>query len=421
MRAIVCAALLLAAAPSTARAAEGDDLEIMVLTMGPGDHPFFKFGHNAIWVQPRDRPGRVYNWGTFDFDSPTLILDFLKGRLTYWLSVSSVEESLYPYQATNRSLEVQELDLTPAQKAAMARRLEDNARPENRAYLYDYFWDNCSTRVRDAVDVAVGGQVKAQAGARPAGMTYRHQALRLTADLLWEYVGLHLGLGRPTDRLPTRWEESFIPMAFRDELRQIKIRDERGERPLVKRERVLFAAPTRPPALAAAPARAPWFALAGVALGGGLFALGHAARRTRPEQAAPRASRDAARRRAARIALGTGGALLGLLFGFLGLALAFLWTFTNHKAAHANANLWQTPPFVLALLAFPVGVARARPWALRGALALALGAAVASAIGVLAKLFPGVSQDNTSFIVFFLPLWAGLAAGLWRARGSSSP
>ena len=59
------------------------------MTMGPGDHPFFRFGHDAIWIRDRAaRTDRVYNFGTFRFDSPRLILDFLGGRLTYWLSVS---------------------------------------------------------------------------------------------------------------------------------------------------------------------------------------------------------------------------------------------------------------------------------------------------------------------------------------------
>src|SRR4051812_4602046 len=72
-----------------------DPLHVYVMTMGPGDHPFFRFGHNAIWIKDSAAgTDRVYNFGTFKFDSPRLILDFLGGRLNYWLSVSSLDRVL---------------------------------------------------------------------------------------------------------------------------------------------------------------------------------------------------------------------------------------------------------------------------------------------------------------------------------------
>ncbi|HXI59064.1 MAG TPA: DUF4105 domain-containing protein, partial [Polyangia bacterium] len=178
-----------------AQAQPGDELSVYVMTMGPGDHPFFKFGHNAIWIQDRTtKLSKVYNFGTFRFDSPRLIPDFIKGRLTYWLSVSSLDRTLATYQHENRSVEAQELELEPAEKAALAERLEVNARPEKRNYKYDYFLDNCSTRVRDAIDVVTGGRLRASAQG-PARLTLREQALRLTADLPWEYLTLYLILG----------------------------------------------------------------------------------------------------------------------------------------------------------------------------------------------------------------------------------
>jgi hypothetical protein len=378
-------------ASSVARADDQPGLppppHVYVMTMGPGDHPFFRFGHNAIAVQPEGAPGVVYNWGTFDFESPTLILDFLKGRLIYWLSTSSVGASIYPYQATDRTVQLQELDLTADEARALDRRLRDNAEPEHSRYLYDYFWDNCSTRVRDAIDGAVGGQLKAASSRRPARMSPRHQALRLTADLVWEYVGLHFGLGRPTDEIKSRWEESFIPGVLQEELRQLRVRREGGERPLVKGERTVYQA-HRPPPLEEAPRRLGYFAAVGLLLGALLVAL---------------------RRR--RIALGVTMIVLGLLAGLLGCALLFLWIFTNHRAAWANANLLQCPPWALALIA--VGIAVLRRRAGRWTFWVAASVAGASLLGLLAKVLPGVSQDNVAFILVFLPLWAALA---WTVR-----
>src|SRR5580698_8507072 len=126
-----------------AGAAPADPLAIYVMTFGPGDHPFFKFGHDAIWIHDRAAGSdRVYNFGTFTFDSPRLILDFLHGRMTYWLSVSSLFATREIYQRENRSIFVQELALPPEVKRTLRARLDDNARPDKRAYKYDYFRDN---------------------------------------------------------------------------------------------------------------------------------------------------------------------------------------------------------------------------------------------------------------------------------------
>ena len=92
------------------------------MTMGPGDHPFFRFGHNAIWIRDRAaRTDRVYNFGTFRFDSPRLIFDFLGGRLNYWLSVSSLPRVIGEYTRENRSISVQELMLLARGEAGAAR------------------------------------------------------------------------------------------------------------------------------------------------------------------------------------------------------------------------------------------------------------------------------------------------------------
>jgi hypothetical protein len=399
---LLAAALLALLVAPRAHAEPGDDLTIYALTFGPGDHPFFKFGHNAILVQPREGQGQVFNFGTFAFDQPNLIAKFLKGRLMYWLSVSPVEQALYSYQATNRTIEAQELDLTPAERQGLYQRLVENARPQNREYLYDYFWDNCSTRVRDAIDVTLIGKVRA-AGQAPAAMTLRAHALRLTADLLWEYVGLHFGLGSPTDRPMNAWNEAFLPEKLRDLLRTVKVEREGGARPLVKSERVLFAA-RRPPALAQAPRWVPWFALVGLGAGGLLAVLGLVAR-GQP---------------AARVLLGLLSSVLGLTLGLLGLILLSLWLFTNHKATYANANILLCAPWAVALSPLGIGVALGGTGARRVAHGLAVGAAVLALVGVVAKALPGVTQDNAAFLALLVPVWLGMAVGLRQVVAARS-
>lgn len=391
---------ILAAGPAPAE--PGEDLSIFVLTFGPGDHPFFKFGHNAILVQPKEDSGEIYNFGTFQFDSPGLIFKFLQGRFKYWLSVSGMDE-LAAYVHENRTIEAQELDLSPAQRLALRTSLRENARPENREYLYDYFRDNCSTRVRDAVDRVVNGQVR-QAGQARASSTLRGDALRMTADFFPEYLGLDLGLGRSTDAPMSQWDAAFLPQRLHDLLRQVRIPSESGDKPLVKSERVLFAA-NRP----AKPDQAPrwfwYFLLAGVGGGGALAGLGWAARG----------------HRSARIGLGLTSGLLGFVLGLVGLILVALWFLTDHKATHSNANIFLLAPWSVALGGLGIGVALGNRKAARVSYWLAASAAVLACLGLAAKILPGYSQDNGSLIVLLLPVWCGMAAGFrWLTRHDQS-
>ncbi len=181
------------------------------MTMGPGDHPFYKFGHNAVWVHDAvTGKDRVYNYGTFSFGSAAVIPKFFFGRFLYSLSRRGVLGTIREYREENRSLAVQKLNLTPPQRAALRDFLLWNYRRENRYYRYDYYRDNCSTRVRDALDMVLGGRLR-QAASGPGSMTYRDHTLRLTADLLTEYVALDVVLGPLVDKPISRWEETFLP------------------------------------------------------------------------------------------------------------------------------------------------------------------------------------------------------------------
>jgi hypothetical protein len=388
------AVALLVGTATPAYAEPGDELTVYAITFGPGEHPFLKFGHNAILIQPKDEPGWVFNFGTFDFADPDLILKFLRGRFKYWLSVGGAEATMEAYAAENRTIVSQELDLAAPQKWALWLALRENARPENRAYLYDYFYDNCSTRVRDAIDRVTGGRLRA-AGQAPGTLTLRAHALRSVADYLPEYIGLYLGLARATDRPIDRWTETFLPERLTDLLRAVRMPDGAGEKNLVKSEKVIYQS-TRP----AKPVRPPnwsvYFLGVGVAVGGALALLGRMGRR----------------HKSARILLGCVTAGVGGGLGLLGLILACLWAFTNHKVAHANANILQFAPWTLVLFGYGIGVALGRQRATRRAAALALSAAVISVLGIVCKALPGLNQDNWPFILLCLPIWSGLWSGL---------
>jgi hypothetical protein len=209
------------------------------------------------------------------------------------------------------------------------------------------------------------------------------------------------GLGRPTDQPATRWQEAFIPQVLHDELKELRVPGPTGEHPLVLQERALVSS-THPDPPAQAPHWLHWFALAGLLSGAALGGMGRAGMwRTVP-----------------RVGFGILVGLIGLVAGLLGCALVFLWAFTNHLSAHANANLLPCPPFLLALAPLAIGLVRGRMVSAQSTFYLATAAALLAMVGLAAKALPGVSQENVDFIVFFLPLWAGIAYGARSLGGA---
>jgi hypothetical protein len=392
-----------APAPAPPPESPADDLTISVVTFGPGDHPFFKFGHDAIWVHDAAAgTDQVYNFGTFIFDSPRLILDFLHGRMTYWLSVSYLPAAFESYARENRSIDVQQLALEPGIKRALHARLDGNARPENRAYKYDYFRDNCATRVRDAIDGATGGLLRASAHA-PARLSLRDQALRMTADYLPLYLALDIVLGPDADRPVDRWAEMFIPQELARGLRAVTIPGRAGPHPLVAREAAVFEPSGRPPPLENPPARGPSFFLCGLGVGLLFGWLGWASRRPFLRSGV---------RITCRALLGLLLSLWGLAVGFVGCFLIYVWAFTDHVVAHRNQNIFPCAPWSLALVVLGIGVALGRARAMRAAWTVAAAALAATLAACLLKVGFVHHQDNGRLLAFFLPAWIGVCAAL---------
>jgi hypothetical protein len=377
----------------------GESLRVAVITIGPGAQVWERFGHNAIMVEDTvTGEARWYNYGMFDFNAADFWPRFLKGDMRYWMAGGDVRSELGAYIRANRSVWIQELDLAPPQRLALKQFLEWNVLPENRFYHYDYYDDNCSTRVRDALDRVIGGAIRTQMEGRPSGTTFRAETRRLTESSLPVYIGIELGLGRPTDRPISQYEEMFLPMALRDHLSQVTLRDSTGaERPLVRAEETLYRSTAEQPP-AQPPRWWPWFLLAGVIVAGVLLASGRAL----------------ATSAAARWSFGILAGAWALLAGLGGLMLAALWAFTHHTAAYANENLLQLCPlaliFVFVLPRLLHRPHEAHPVAARIALVMLL----ASLAGLVLKLLPGVSQMNWEIMAFALPVNVGMAWGIGR-------
>jgi hypothetical protein len=311
-----------------------------------------------------------------------------------------VRSYLAGYQRAGRSIWIQELDLPAAARVEIRDFLDWNSREENKYYQYHYYLDNCSTRIRDAIDRAVGGQLRRWAEARPTAMTYRDHTRRLTENSPLFRTVLDIGLGQPVDHRLSAWEEMFLPISLRPFLDSVTVADPNGRsHPLVRTSRHVvesdrFPVPSGP---------ADWrlrYLLLGTLLGGVLAVLGRWGRRSS----------------GGRLAFGIGATTWTFFTGLVGLALAALWALTRHDFSYRNENLLQLNLLALALsFVLPRAVARGGAGH-RAAMVLAGGTALVSAAGLLLKVLPAFDQANQTVIALALPVHLGVLAGLRALR-----
>ena len=400
-------ALVILLLPAAARAQEatprdGSELHVYLLTMGPGAEVWERFGHDAIRIVD-DRAGTDYafNWGVFDFDQPGFIRRFVQGRMVYMMAAFTTADTMAEYRAADRTVWQQELHLTGRQKLNLYRHLYENAKPQNREYRYDYFSDNCATRVRDALDApgVLGGRIKKQIGGGE-GRTLRFHADRLMAADPLAYTGIRFALGTPVDRPIKVWQELYIPMELMRRLQGVTVTGVDGlprqlaGPPTVLLRSTAYAERMTPPAAFGVYF---WpYLLIGGAVGGGLLALG----------------RLGQSRRAARIAAVALAILWSLFAGLCGWFLLLLWMFTDHWAANPNFNLFAFNPLFL-LLVLPLAASQRKNWRRAARQLISLIAALAL-LGLLLELLPSLRQSNANLLALALPPLAGI---WWWLRG----
>ena len=364
---------------------------IGVLTMLPGEIFFERFGHNAIVVQdPVAGTATSYNFGYFDPSESDFIARFVSGEMRYRLLALPVDEDLAYYRDVGRGVSMQWLDLAPADARELADALAVNARPENAYYRYDYFLDNCSTRVRDALDRALGGQLARQLQSRSRGNTFRSEAVRLASPAPWMWLVFDVGLGPSADRPLPLWNEAFVPMRLADALDDTRHPD---GRPVVMERFEVLPHRVAPEPREFQRSWTRWLA-AGLAIGVALAWLGH-------------------RRRA-------WAATLALPFwavsGLVGALMLYIWIGTDHRFGWANQNLLLLSPLAWLLLPGGWRIARGRPAGPLFAPVLVLVAGLAT-LAVFVYGLQVLPQRNAHWIALLLPVHTALAWALVRTPG----
>ncbi len=322
---------------------------ISLITCDPGDELYSTFGHSAIRVVDHNS-GRdlVFNYGTFDFNTPFFYVKFVRRTLDYQLSVTTFEQFLYEYEYFQRNVREQVLDLSPEQQRMVMDFLRTNYLPENRKYRYDFFYDNCSTRIRDFMQTLFGDQLQWNEREDPPSKTFRELIDEYVYPLPWSDLGIDLALGAVIDVEATEWEKQFLPDYLEAAFDRATLLGDGPSRALVKERNVIYEFPERErggmnllnPYLI--------FWLFGLVIGILTF-KGFKSK---------------------KLYLGLDIGIFSVL-GLLGMLIAFMWFFTEHSQTKNNWNiLWAFPLHLLLVY----GLVNPKVWirkGLMGALILA--------------------------------------------------
>lgn len=307
-----------------------EQAEISVITCGPSQRELYTaFGHSAFRVfDPANGIDLAYNYGVFNFNQPNFYLNFARGFLYYRLGVEDFREFVYPYMYFNRSVREQVLDLNQEQKQKVFAYLQTNARPENQQYRYDYFYNNCATKIRDVIVDALGSDAVHFDGSYvTTDYTIRELTDLYLQEQPWGDLGIDICLGLPMDKTATPWEYMFLPDYIESGFDHASLAQE--NKPIVKRKNIIYESREME-----AEDRLPhplyfFIPLALVVLVISALDL-----------------------RRGKMSLWLDVLLFGIC-GSIGFLLFFLWFFTDHKAAWGNLNLlWAFPLHLVAVLSF---------------------------------------------------------------------
>lgn len=188
-----------------------DSVNVSLLTCGPGHEVWSLYGHTAIRYNDIGRhQDLVINYGMFSFRQKFFILRFVFGLTDYEMGIMAYNDFISEYQSEGRWVKQQTLNLTRDEKWAITQAIDENYRPENRTYRYNYFYDNCTTRARDMITSHINGNVL-YAENQTKGMTFRNMIHAYNGDHPWARLGNDLLLGVKADAEASSEEQQFLP------------------------------------------------------------------------------------------------------------------------------------------------------------------------------------------------------------------
>lgn len=298
-----------------------ENAEISIVTAGPGQELYEAFGHSAIRIKdPNLNLDLIYNYGVFDFNRPNFYTDFAKGNMIYSLARYDFKYFLASYKRDKRWLKQQVLNLSQQEKYAFFSFLENNALPKNRDYLYDPYYDNCATKLRDITKMVLGDKVIFKNSYLENELTLRELTNHEIHWNTWGSLGLNLIAGIKLDKKAKPHEYLFLPDYTYKAFKNAKLISENTTQDLVKKEDVLLNFKEKQPKTETFN---PFLIFCLLALIGIFITYKDFKRKNRTKLL---------------------DFVLFFTTGLIGCILFFLWFFSSHSTAPNNFNiLWAFP------------------------------------------------------------------------------
>jgi hypothetical protein len=331
MKNIVAALLLLSTSVCHAQVQLSENATIAVVTCGPGQNELYSaFGHSAFRVtDPKLGFDVIYNYGVFDFQQKHFYLNFARGYLYYKLGMHYYRDFEYFYLTENRFMHEQILNLNAFQKQKLFDYLSWNSKPENQFYRYDYFYDNCATKIRDVVKTVFADSVNFDLSYIKTDYTIRELTDLYLGYQPWGDLGIDFCLGLPMDKKASPWEYMFLPDYIESGFNHASLKTVNGTKPLVLE--TINAYETKPEMFS----NGLWHPLYVFSFFLMITIIV--------------SYRDLKRKKLTNVF----DIILFSLLGALGLLLLLLWTATDHNAAAKNFNLtWALPTHLIAIFSF---------------------------------------------------------------------
>lgn len=192
-----------------------DTWQVSLITCGPGVEVYNQFGHTAIRMKNVSRNiDLIYNYGIFSFNTPNFVLRFTLGKTDYLLGIQAYQDFVDWYAYCNRDVREQVLNLSIEEKNTLIGLLNENYKPQNRTYRYNFFYDNCATRPRDLIEKCLQSKLQYadDMTTTSTGQSFRSIVHEFTANNSWSQFGIDLCLGSEADKPISRRAMMFIPL-----------------------------------------------------------------------------------------------------------------------------------------------------------------------------------------------------------------
>lgn len=300
-----------------------DKAEVSIITAGPGKELYEGFGHSTIRVKDIDFD-TAYNYGIFDFNAPNFYLNFTKGKLLYKLESYPFHYFVRGYQRDKRWIKEQVLNLNQSEKQQFFEYLENNAKPKNATYLYDPFFNNCATILREITEKILKDKVTFNDNYILKKKSFR-QLMNIEIPWnTWGSFGINLALGSKLDHIATAKQYMYLPDYVYSGFKNADVTRGAKTESLIKKDRFILNYEE----LTIKPSFFNPFLVFTFILLIGLYIT----------------YRDVKRKQRTKWF----DFLLLLSTGIIGVLIVFLWFFTDHSTTPTNFNfLWAFAPNIV--------------------------------------------------------------------------